>query len=57
MSLAGVPVLTVPVIAPGALPVGVQLIGRAGSDAMLLALGEELERRGVCGAGPLPVFG
>jgi AtzE family amidohydrolase len=55
ISLAGVPVVTVPIVSPGALPVGVQLIGRAGSDALLLALAEELERRGAVGAGAVPV--
>jgi AtzE family amidohydrolase len=51
ITLAGVPVVTVPVVAPNALPVGVQLIGRPGSEALLLALAEDLERRGVVGAG------
>jgi aspartyl-tRNA(Asn)/glutamyl-tRNA(Gln) amidotransferase subunit A len=51
LSLAGVPVATVPVIAPDTLPLGVQLIGRAGSENVLLALAMELERRGVVGAG------
>ena len=55
ISLAGVPVVTVPIVAPGALPVGVQLIGRPGSEALLLALAEDLERRGVAGAGAVPV--
>jgi len=55
ISLAGVPVVTVPLTARGALPVGVQLIGRAGSEALLLALAEELEARGVTSAGPVPV--
>lgn len=56
ITLAGVPVVTVPVIEPGALPVGVQLIGRPGNESMLLALAEELERRGAAGAGAVPVF-
>jgi aspartyl-tRNA(Asn)/glutamyl-tRNA(Gln) amidotransferase subunit A len=55
ISLAGVPVVTVPIVAPGALPVGVQLIGRAGSEALLLDLAEQLERSGVVGAGAAPV--
>ncbi len=55
INLAGVPVVTVPVIAPGALPVGVQLIGAAHSEPLLLALAAELERRGAVGAGALPV--
>jgi len=56
ITLAGVPVVTVPVIAPGALPAGVQLIGAAHSEALLLLLASELERRGAVGAGPLPVL-
>ncbi len=56
ITLAGVPVVTVPVIAPGALPVGVQLIGAAHSEPLLLALAVELERRGVVGAGRVPVL-
>ncbi len=56
ISLAGVPVVTVPVVEPGALPVGVQLIGRPGSESLLLALAEELERRGAVGAGAVPAF-
>ncbi len=55
INLAGVPVVTVPVIVPGALPVGVQLIGPAHSEPLLLALASELERRGAVGAGALPV--
>jgi aspartyl-tRNA(Asn)/glutamyl-tRNA(Gln) amidotransferase subunit A len=55
ISLAGVPVVTVPIVAHGALPVGVQLIGRAGSEALLLTLAEQLERAGVVGAGAAPV--
>lgn len=56
ITLAGVPVVTVPVVERGALPVGVQLIGRPGSESMLLALAEDLERRGATGAGAVPVF-
>jgi AtzE family amidohydrolase len=56
VTLAGVPVVTVPVIEPGTLPVGVQLIGRPGSESLLLALAEELEHRGAVGAGAVPVF-
>jgi 1-carboxybiuret hydrolase len=55
ISFAGLPVVTVPVIRHGALPAGVQLIGRPHSEALLLALAGELERRGVCGAGAMPV--
>ena len=55
VSLAGIPIVSVPVIERGALPVGVQLIGRAGSENVLLAVAEELERRGAVGAGAPPV--
>jgi Asp-tRNA(Asn)/Glu-tRNA(Gln) amidotransferase A subunit family amidase len=53
--LPGVPVVTVPVVTHGALPVGVQLIGRPDGESLLLAVAEELERRGVVGAGAMPV--
>jgi AtzE family amidohydrolase len=55
ISLAGVPVVSVPVVERGALPVGVQLIGRAGSESALLELAAELERAGAVGAGAVPV--
>jgi Asp-tRNA(Asn)/Glu-tRNA(Gln) amidotransferase A subunit family amidase len=55
VSFAGIPVVTVPVVRGGALPAGVQLIGPPHSEALLLALAEELERRGVIGAGAMPV--
>jgi AtzE family amidohydrolase len=55
ITLAGVPVVSVPVVAAGELPVGVQLIGRPGSENLLLAVAEDLERRGVVGAVPGPV--
>jgi AtzE family amidohydrolase len=56
LTLAGVPVVTVPFIAPGKLPLGVQLVGRAGSESVLLALAAELERRGVVGAQAAPTL-
>jgi AtzE family amidohydrolase len=56
LSLAGVPIVSVPVVAPDALPVGVQLIGRAGSESMLLALAADLETRGVVGARTAPAL-
>lgn len=55
ITLAGVPVVTVPIVRSGALPVGVQLIGRPGSERTLLALAGELERLGAAGAGAVPV--
>jgi AtzE family amidohydrolase len=54
ITLAGIPIVSVPVIETGALPLGVQLIGRAGSEHVLLALATELERRGAVGAGAAP---
>jgi aspartyl-tRNA(Asn)/glutamyl-tRNA(Gln) amidotransferase subunit A len=56
LTLAGIPIVTVPVIDPGALPLGVQLVGRAGSENVLLALAAELEGRGVVGAQAAPAF-
>lgn len=56
ITLAGTPVVTVPIVKRDALPVGVQLIGRAGSEAMLLALARELEASGTVGAGKVPVL-
>jgi aspartyl-tRNA(Asn)/glutamyl-tRNA(Gln) amidotransferase subunit A len=56
ITLAGVPVVTVPIVPRDGLPVGVQLIGRAGSEALLLTLARELEARGVVGAGTAPVL-
>jgi aspartyl-tRNA(Asn)/glutamyl-tRNA(Gln) amidotransferase subunit A len=43
-SVAGLPALTVPLAFDEGLPVGAQLVGAAGADAPLLALGEWLER-------------
>lgn len=55
ITLAGIPVVAVPVSEPNALPLGVQLIGRSGSENVLLALAADLERRGVVGAHAAPV--
>jgi aspartyl-tRNA(Asn)/glutamyl-tRNA(Gln) amidotransferase subunit A len=55
ITLAGVPVVAVPIVLPGALPVGVQLIGRPNGEAMLLTLAADLESRGVVGAGDVPL--
>jgi Asp-tRNA(Asn)/Glu-tRNA(Gln) amidotransferase A subunit family amidase len=42
-SLAGLPAVSVPVtVAPGELPIGIQLVGRKGEDALLLAAAARL---------------
>lgn len=56
ITLAGTPVVTVPIVKRGVLPVGVQLIGRAGSEIVLLGLARELEASGKVGAGHVPVL-
>ena len=48
ISFIGLPALVVPVTAPGALPLGVQLIGKPGAEATLFALAERLEADGIC---------
>jgi AtzE family amidohydrolase len=55
VSFTGTPVVAVPVCEPGALPLGVQLIARAGADELLLAVAQDLERSGAVGAGAPPV--
>lgn len=46
VNVAGLPAITLPVHwSAGGLPVGVQMIGRPGGEATLLALGAQLERR------------
>jgi AtzE family amidohydrolase len=55
ITLSGCPVVSVPVVVRGALPLGVQLIGRAGSESLLLAVAEQLEAQGAVGAGAVPV--
>lgn len=49
LSFVGLAVVAVPLLRPGALPLGVQLIGAPGSEAMLLALATRLETIGVVG--------
>jgi AtzE family amidohydrolase len=50
ISFIGLPVLTVPITAPGALPLGVQLIAAPWCEDRLFAAAAKLERLGVCGA-------
>ncbi|SDL03570.1 amidase [Cryobacterium psychrotolerans] len=46
VNVAGLPAIVLPVMqTAGGLPMGVQLIGRPGGEATLLALGAQLERR------------
>lgn len=45
VSPLGLPILCLPVARPGQLPIGLQLIGRPDGEAMLLQLGERLEKR------------
>jgi len=46
LTLAGFPVLTVPLVVPG-LPLGAQLVARPGREDILLALGRRLEESGI----------
>lgn len=50
VSFIGLPVLVVPVIKPGALPVGVQLIAAPWREEILFKAAARLEALGVCGA-------
>ena len=46
VNISGLPAITLPVHqTPAGIPVGVQLIGRPGGEATLLAIGAQLERR------------
>jgi AtzE family amidohydrolase len=50
ISFIGLPVVVVPLTAPGRLPVGVQLIGAPWTEARLLRAARRLESEGVVGA-------
>ena len=52
LSFIGLPVIAAPLCLPGALPLGVQLVGRPGGEAMLLAGAARLERDGGSGSSP-----
>jgi amidase len=43
-NLSGHPALTVPVLAPAGLPIGIQVVGRRGDDETVCAFGRMLER-------------
>lgn len=49
VSLAGLPVLSAPLLRPGKLPLGLQLIGAPGREGMLFDLAARLEAAGVLG--------
>ncbi len=49
VSFAGLPSLAVPLLRPGRLPLGLQLIGRHGGEATLFRFAAMLEARGVIG--------
>lgn len=49
ISFCGLPALAVPLRRPGALPLGLQLIGRPGGEGVLMDYAAELERTGVIG--------
>ncbi len=55
ISFIGLPVVTVPVHRPGAMPMGVQLIGAPFSEAMLLRVAWHLQQRGFESA-PVPAI-
>jgi len=46
-SMVGLPTLTIPFARSGVLPLGLQIVGRAQADALVLALGSWLESQGV----------
>ena len=50
ISFTGLPALAVPLLRPGQLPLGLQLIGRPGGEPMLFRFAAELEEKGLIGA-------
>ncbi len=50
ISFIGLPVLTVPIVRPGRMPVGVQLIAAPWREDLLFAIAAWLEAQGVVGA-------
>ncbi|ACI50017.1 amidohydrolase, AtzE family [Gluconacetobacter diazotrophicus PA1 5] len=54
LSLAGVPILSVPLLGTGGLPLGLQLIAAPGGEPALFAVAAALEAAGVAGKVPLP---
>jgi Asp-tRNA(Asn)/Glu-tRNA(Gln) amidotransferase A subunit family amidase len=52
LSFIGLPVVAVPLLRPGKLPLGLQLVGRPGGESALFALAERLEADGLTGFSP-----
>lgn len=44
-NITGQPVLSLPIVPPDSLPVGIQIVGRPGEDALVLAFARQLEKR------------
>lgn len=49
LSVAGVPILSVPLKRPGKLPLGVQLVAKKGAEELLFSAAEYLVRKGLVG--------
>lgn len=54
ISFTGLPALSVPLYRPGRLPIGLQLIGKAGGETALFHFAAMLEDRGITGVVPPP---
>ncbi len=52
LSFIGLPVISVPIVAPGTLPLGVQLIAAPFNEAALFRVSARLEGEGVVGVPP-----
>jgi aspartyl-tRNA(Asn)/glutamyl-tRNA(Gln) amidotransferase subunit A len=52
LSFIGLPVISVPIVAPGALPLGVQLIAAPFNEAALFRVAARLEGEGIVGSPP-----
>ncbi len=50
LSFVGLPIVSVPVVGPGKLPLGVQIIGAPYQEAAVLRVAAQLEEMGVCRA-------
>ncbi|WP_242123468.1 AtzE family amidohydrolase [Sphingobium sp. Sx8-8] len=54
ISFTGLPSLAVPLYRPGRLPIGLQLIGRPGTEPVLFRFAAMLEEKGLVGVSPPP---